>query len=83
MSKGPAMADGLQKKNIDDMVKFGAEYCVFNCPACYDSLAEKVARAGMDPIHMIDLCRLALGEARGQKLRLEGMPALQVAMEGK
>jgi Fe-S oxidoreductase len=83
MSKGPAMADDLQKKNIADMVRFGAKYCVFNCPACYDSLAEKVIRAGMDPIHMIDLCRLALGEQRGQRLRLEGMPALQVTMEGK
>jgi hypothetical protein len=56
---------------------------VFNCPACYDSLAEKVIKAGMDPIHMIDLCRLALGEERGQRPPVEGMPALQVAMEGK
>lgn len=83
MAKGPAMADDLQKKNIDDMVKFGAKHCVFNCPACYDSLAEKVVKAGIDPIHMIDLCRLALGEERGQKLPLEGMPAIQAAMEDR
>jgi Fe-S oxidoreductase len=83
MSKGPVLADDLQKRNIDDMVKFGAEYCVFNCPACYDSLVEKVIKAGIKPIHMIDLCRLAIGEEQGQKPPLEGMPALQVSTEGR
>ncbi|HEU65610.1 MAG TPA: (Fe-S)-binding protein, partial [Chloroflexi bacterium] len=62
MAKGPALADDVQKRNIDDMVKFEAEYCVFNCPACWDSLAHKVARRGIKPIHMIDLCKLGIGE---------------------
>jgi Fe-S oxidoreductase len=68
MAKGPAMADDIQKRNIDDMVKFGAEYCVFNCPACWDSLADKVAKRGIKPIHMIDLCKLAIGEEQSLKL---------------
>jgi Fe-S oxidoreductase len=73
MAKGPAMADDLQKKNIDDMVKFGAKYCVFNCPACWDSLAHKVVKQGIKPIHMIDLCKLAIGEE--QSLRLSELVA--------
>jgi Fe-S oxidoreductase len=68
MAKGPALADDVQKRNIDDMVKFGAEYCVFNCPACWDSLADKVAKRGIKPIHMIDLCKLAIGEEQSLKL---------------
>jgi len=81
MAKGPELADDVQKRNIDDMVKFGAEYCVFNCPACWDSLVEKVVRAGIKPIHMIDLCKLAIGEEPGLKPVLEGMPALKAATE--
>jgi Fe-S oxidoreductase len=68
MASGPALADDVQKRNIDDMVKFGAEYCVFNCPACWDSLAHKVVKQDIKPIHIIDLCKLAIGE--GQSLRL-------------
>ena len=68
MAMGPAMADDVQKRNIDDMVKFGAEYCVFNCPACWDSLAHKVVKQGIKPIHMIDLCKLAIGEEQALRL---------------
>jgi hypothetical protein len=49
------------------MAKFGAEYCVFNCPACWDSLADKVVRRDIKPIHMIDLCKLAIGEEQSLK----------------
>jgi Fe-S oxidoreductase len=68
MASGPALADDVQKRNIDDMVRFGAEYCVFNCPACWDSLAHKVAKQGIKPIHIIDLCKLAIGEEQSLKL---------------
>ncbi len=68
MGKGPALADDIQKRNIDDMVRSGAEYCVFNCPACWDALADKVSRKGIKPIHIIDLCKLAIGEAQSLKL---------------
>lgn len=52
----------IQKKNIEDMKRAGAEACVFNCPACYDTLGWKVKEAGIKPIFMSDLCRLAIGE---------------------
>jgi Fe-S oxidoreductase len=68
MAKGPIFADDIQRRNLEDMVEFGAEYCVFNCPACWDSLADKVANRGIEPIHMIDLCRLAIGEEQGLRL---------------
>lgn len=68
MASGPDLADDVQKRNLDDMVASGAEYCVFNCPACWDSLADRVADRGMKPIHMIDLCKLAIGEEQGLKL---------------
>jgi Fe-S oxidoreductase len=68
MASGPALADDIQERNISDMVNSEAEYCVFNCPACWDSLAHKVAKRGIKPIHMIDLCKLAIGEE--QSLRL-------------
>lgn len=68
MGKGPALADDIQRKNIDDMVKASSEYCVFNCPACWDALADRVARRGIKPIHVIDLCKLAIGESQSLKL---------------
>ena len=68
MAKGPVLADGVQQKNLDDMQECGAEYVVFNCPACWDSLATKVAERGLKPIHIIDLCKLAIGEKQSLKL---------------
>jgi Fe-S oxidoreductase len=73
MGMGPDLADDVQKRNLDDMLESGAEYVVFNCPACWDSLAAKVAARGLKPIHMIDLCKLAIGEA--QSLNLSKMEA--------
>jgi len=52
----------VQKRNLEDMVNAGAEFCVFNCPACWDCLSEAVANKGIKPIMMHDLCKLALGE---------------------
>lgn len=52
----------LQQKNIDDMKQAGAQLCVFNCPACMQTLGKPVAEAGIMPIFMSDLCRLAIGE---------------------
>ncbi|MBT8490676.1 MAG: (Fe-S)-binding protein, partial [Deltaproteobacteria bacterium] len=59
---GYDLKDDLQKRNIDDMVKSGADYCFFNCNACQNALSEKVAKRGIKPVHMIDLCRMAIGE---------------------
>lgn len=53
----------LQRKNVADMKAAGAEICVFNCPACFQTLGGLVADAGIKPMFMSDLCRLAIGEA--------------------
>lgn len=62
---GYKLANDVQQRNIDDMVDAGAEYCVFNCPACQSTLSEKVAKRGIKPIHIIDLCKMAIGEKGG------------------
>lgn len=62
---GYRLANEIQQKNIEDMVKSGAEYCVFNCPACQSTLAEKLVKRGLQPIHLIELCQMALGERGG------------------
>jgi len=62
---GYRMANDLQQKNIEDMLKAGAEYCVFNCPACQSTLSAKVTQKGLKPIHIIDLCKMAIGERGG------------------
>jgi hypothetical protein len=59
---GYKLADDIQRRNIDDMLEAGAEYCVFNCPACQSSLSEKVTKKGLRPVHIIDLCKTAIGE---------------------
>ena len=56
------LAADVQRRNIEDMLNAGAEVCIFNCPACFDTLAELVAKRGIKPIFMSDLCRLAIGE---------------------
>lgn len=55
-------AVAIQKKNIEDMKKAGAEICVFNCPACLQTLGGMTGREGIKSIYMSDLCRLAIGE---------------------
>ncbi|MBN1690696.1 MAG: (Fe-S)-binding protein, partial [Dehalococcoidia bacterium] len=67
MGKGPDLADEIQKKNLDDIQAVNPDYVVFNCPACWDSLAERVVDLGLKPIHVIDLCRLAVGEEQSLK----------------
>jgi Fe-S oxidoreductase len=59
---GYKLADDVQQRNIEDMGQVNAEYCVFNCPACQTSLSEKVTKRGLKPIHLIDLCKMAIGE---------------------
>jgi len=54
------MADEIQNRNLDDMKEAGAVYCVFNCPACMLTLAEAAAEKGLFPIHLSDLCQVAL-----------------------
>ncbi|MFH2130080.1 MAG: (Fe-S)-binding protein [bacterium] len=52
----------IQNRNIEDMKNAGAQICVFNCPACMQTLGKPVAKKGIMPMFMSDLCRLAIGE---------------------
>ena len=52
----------LQQKNVEDMRRAGAEACVFNCPACLQTLGPLVTLKGIKPMYMSDICRLAIGE---------------------
>ena len=54
------LADELQVKNLDDMERSGAQYCVFNCPMCLYTLGEEAEKRGLRPILVSDLCQLAL-----------------------
>ena len=56
------LADELVEKNITDMLKTGASYCVFNCPFCMATLGQEVAERGLMPILVSDLVQMALGE---------------------
>jgi Fe-S oxidoreductase len=56
------LANDIQRKNVEDMVEAEADYCVFNCPYCQMALSEKVSKRGIKPIHIIDMCKMALGE---------------------
>lgn len=51
-----------QKKNIYDMLKFGAEGVVYSCSMCKEALGSKTKRKGLKNYLLSDLCRLALGE---------------------
>lgn len=62
MNFGYELKNDVQSRNIDDMAEHGAEYCVFNCSVCQNALAAKVAKRGIKPVHLIDLCRMAIGE---------------------
>lgn len=61
-ASGLEMIKDVQQKNIDDIALSGAEYCVSNCPFCQEFLSEKLHKAGVKPVHIIDLCKMALGE---------------------
>lgn len=69
-ARGYDAGTDMQKRNLDDMVASGAEYCAFNCPACWDPLAGKVAKRKIIPIHMIDLCRMAIGEKPSLEVKI-------------
>jgi Fe-S oxidoreductase len=62
MCFGYDLANDVQRRNIDDMAANNVEYCVFNCPACQSSMGTKVGKRGIKPVHLIDLCKMAVGE---------------------
>jgi len=54
------LVDEIQEKNINDMLKSGATFVVFNCPFCMFTLGEAVAEKGLMPILVSDLCQSAI-----------------------
>ena len=52
----------LVQKNIADALKHGAEAMVFGCPSCYAFMSAPCMAAGLAPIFISDLARMALGE---------------------
>jgi len=58
----PEMSAGLVQKNIDDAKKHGAEAMVFSCPSCYWFMKDRCTGAGLKPLFITDIGRLALRE---------------------
>ncbi|MFO8018075.1 MAG: (Fe-S)-binding protein [Promethearchaeia archaeon] len=56
------MVRPTQKKNIKDMKEHNAEYAIFNCPMCLDTLGSKAKRKDLKPYLLSDLVRMAMGE---------------------
>ena len=54
-----------QNDNVQDMVDYGAEVCIFNCPMCKETLEKKAAKKGIKSYFISDLARMALGEQLG------------------
>ena len=58
----PERAAEIQKRNIDDAVAGGATALINLCPGCDRALKNPAAEAGLQPIYITNLCRMALGE---------------------
>jgi len=55
-------AGKIKDMNIKDALDAGAEAMVFLCPLCFLGLRRRAREAGLEPIPLSNLCRLALGE---------------------
>jgi Fe-S oxidoreductase len=58
----PKLVRKTQNDNVEDMVNYGAEICIFNCPMCKDTLERKISAKGIKSYFISDLARMALGE---------------------
>jgi len=52
----------LRKRNVDDAVANGATHMSFICPCCNNTLAEECIDAGIVPISIHDLAKMAFGD---------------------
>ena len=59
----PERARNIIKRNLDDARQNRAEAMLFACPSCYSFLKKPCEDAGILPVFITDLCRLALGES--------------------
>jgi Fe-S oxidoreductase len=60
---GNTTGEAYKAKNIRDALDHGARAMVFLCPFCALQMREEADRAGMQPIFLTSLARMALGEA--------------------
>ena len=58
----PDRIEAVQQKNIDDVVRAGAEAMVFLCPLCLNGLRNRVRDNNLSPIFLTQLVRMGLGE---------------------
>jgi Fe-S oxidoreductase len=58
----PDTGASMVKENIADALEHGAEAMVFGCPSCYAFMSPACMQAGLAPIFISDLARMALGE---------------------
>ena len=56
------LAIDIQKKNVTDAIKCGADALITICPICDAVLRRPTAQLGLPKIFITDLCRIALGE---------------------
>jgi Fe-S oxidoreductase len=56
------LAIDIQRKNVEDAVKCGADALITSCPICDKVLRRPTSQFGLHKIFITDLCRIALGE---------------------
>jgi Fe-S oxidoreductase len=60
----PELAAEIQAKNVNDAIECGADALITLCPMCDRILRRPTKELGLQKIHIIDLCEIALGEKR-------------------
>jgi Fe-S oxidoreductase len=60
--KSSAASTDLAARNIADALQHGAQAMVFGCPSCYAFMSRACMTAGLAPIFIADLARMAMGE---------------------
>lgn len=55
-------AAAVRKRNIDDAISHEATHIVFGCPYCLWALGKDVTTAGLTPLMIEDLVKMAFGE---------------------
>jgi Fe-S oxidoreductase len=59
---GNETGEAYKAKNFKDALDHGAKAMVFMCPFCALQMREEADRAGLEPIFLTNLARMALGE---------------------
>lgn len=62
-NRGHEAGEANKSRNIQDAIDSKAEAMVFMCPFCAMQMREEVHKAGLEPIFLTNLARMALGEA--------------------